>query len=337
MNRTTLAVACSVSVLALAAPGLAQDTCAKVNQAKAQTYGFHPGTLTKAEREQKSSQMDAFWNLVQSYGKRGLACVRQLMANEPADTFFLFDGASLLAKFDKSGASDSAILDGIVRSNMQDVAPDGYISLCLQLSKRDVDIGRAADKYIHAENVTVYLPQHGAYKLDRVRGAILLYGSMKPELIDKHLIPELSSSEHDVREVAALVLSQNLTEESFRALAALGAMENFSEETRESARYVQTPHHVEVVKPSKYTRQEMLNKLAQLPKMDEDIDEAEDKALDNSIFATFTLEDLDALRNGRRRMIVGVSNESVEGYAEMSRILLNLINVLDAYRQYRSR
>jgi hypothetical protein len=69
--------------------------------------------------------------------------------------------------------------------------------------------------------------------------------------------------------------------------------------------------------------------------MGAEIDEAENKALDNSIYATLTPDDVAALRAGRRRMIVGVSNESVEGYEEMSRILLNLINVLDLYPKHR--
>jgi hypothetical protein len=69
--------------------------------------------------------------------------------------------------------------------------------------------------------------------------------------------------------------------------------------------------------------------------MGAEIDEAENKALDDSIYATLTPDDVAALREGRRRMIVGVSNESVEGYEEMSRVLLNLINVLDLYPSYR--
>jgi hypothetical protein len=71
------------------------------------------------------------------------------------------------------------------------------------------------------------------------------------------------------------------------------------------------------------------------PEIDPDINQAEDEALDNSIYATFTKIDLSALQEGRRRMIEGVSNESVEGYLEVSRILLNLINVLDLYTEWR--
>lgn len=336
MSRRRAPIRYSLILLFFAATSLAQDRCAAINQAEAKTYGFHPATLSKEARAQKSSQMDEFWNLVESGGQPALACVRQLMTRETADTYFLFDGASLLSKLDKSGASDQAILDGLTRSDLKDVAPDAYIHLCLQLSKRDVDIGKAASNYLHADRVTVYLPAHGAYKLGRTEGAVLLFGSLRSSLVDKYLIPELSSTDQEVRDTSALVLSQNLTEESYKALTSLGEMKGFSEESRQAVTYIKTRQHVEVTKPSKYTRQQMLDKLARLPDMDPDIDEAEDKALDNSVYATLTADDLDALREGRRRMIVGVSNESVEGYQEISRVLLNLINVLDLYPQYRT-
>lgn len=327
----------SVFVMAVLLVGAcrAQDQCAVLAQAKARTYGFHPSSLTKDERQRRSKQMDEFWNLAEKSGQPGLACLREMIAAERTDTFFLFDGASLLANLDKSGASDRAILDGLVRTDMQDVASDGYIELCLRLSRRKVDIGAAARKYLRAPNVTVYLPQHGAYKLDRIRGAILLYGSSEPALVDKYLIPELSSPDEEVRSAAAIILSQNLTEDSLRALNSLGGMDKFSKEAQESVRFVTTRRPVEVSKPAKYSRQQILDKLARLPEMDAEIDEAEDKALDNSIYATLTPDDLAALREARRRMIVGVSDESVEGYEEMSRVLLNLINVLDLYPKYR--
>jgi hypothetical protein len=337
MNINRLEIGTLLVGLLLSATAMAQDQCGAIEQAKANTYGFHPATLSKNERSQKSKEMDAFWTLVQSSGPTGVTCVRQLIGNETTDTYFLFDGASLLTNLDKSGASDKAILSGLTRTDLKDVAPDGYINLCLELSKRNVDIGPAAKKYLHAPEVTVYLPQHGAYKLDRTAGAILLYGSMEPDLVDKYLIPELSSPEEEIRNTAAFVLSLNLTENSYRALTALGTMEAFSKEARASVTYITTRRPVEVARPAKYTREQMLNKLARLPEMDPVQDEAEDKALDNSVYATFRNADVGALREGRRRMIVGVSNESVEGYEEMSRVLLNLINVLDLYPQYRKR
>jgi hypothetical protein len=325
-----------IVLLLLIGTGSAQNPCSAINMAKASTYGFHPSKLSKPERKQKSKEMDEFWKLVEASGPEGLSCVRQLMEGESSDTYFLFDGASLLAHFDKSDSSDQAILDGLARTDLNDVDSAGYIRLALRLSMRNVDIGPAAKKYLHAPNVTVYLPEHGAYQLDRLRGAILLYGSSKPALVDRDLIPELSSPDQEVRSTAAMILAQNLTEESFRALHSLGTMETFSKEAREWVTTIAAYHHVDVTKPAKYTRQQMLEKVARLPDMDLNMDQAEDKALDNSIYATFTAQDLDALRDGRRRMIRGVSDESVDGYEEMSHVILDLINVLDLYPQYRT-
>jgi hypothetical protein len=98
---------------------------------------------------------------------------------------------------------------------------------------------------------------------------------------------------------------------------------------------VRTYRTVPVMRPSKYTREQMLQKVARLPQMDPDMNEGEDKALDNSVYATFTAADIGALQEGRRRMVQGVSDESVDGYAEISRVLLNLINVLDLDKDYR--
>jgi hypothetical protein len=314
--------------LALSASLLAQDPCATIQAAKQKTYGFHPDKLSKPEREQKSKQMDAFWNLVKQQGPEGLSCVRGLIDTEKEDKYFLFDAASILAAFDQTGSSDKFILEGLLGTDLQDVDAAGYISLALQLSHRNVDIGPAANKYLHAPHVTTYLSRHGGYELDRVRGAILLYGSMSPAMVDKYLDGEMQNPDPEVRNTAAIMLSLNMTEASFKTIASLGTGEELGT-AREQVMSVRTYQTVPVTRPSKYTREQMLQKVARFPEIDPDINEAEDKALDNSVYATFTAADVGVLQEGRRRMIRGVSNESVEGYAEISRVLLNLINVLD--------
>ena len=312
-------------------------TCAPIQSAKNNTYGFRPSRLNDSERKTKSAAMDRFWDLAKSSGPEGIECLKQLLLAEKDDKYFLFDAASLLASLDSSGGSDTAILRGLSRTDLQDVQVDAFIALALQLSHRNVDIGPAARNYLHAQNVTVYLARHGGYKLGRVEGSILLYGSMEPASVDKYLSQEVRSADAETRDTAAIVWSMNLTGESFRGLAALGKMKDFSEGARQATQGVRKSRDVAVTRPPKYTRDQMLRKVSRFPDIDPNIDEAEDKALDNSIYATFKQDDLDALREGRRRMIQGVSNESVEGYGEISRIILNLINVLDIYKEYRVR
>jgi hypothetical protein len=333
MSRTQVVLLFSIA-LGLRASLLAQDPCATIRDAKQKTYGFHPAKLSKPEREQKSKQMDAFWDLVKQKGPEGLSCVRGQIETEKEDKYFLFDAASILAAFDQTGNSDKAILEGLLGTDLQDVDAAGYISVALQLSHRDVDIGPVANKYLHAPHVTTYLPRHGGYELDRARGAVLLYGSMSPAMVDQYLDAEIQSPDSEVRDTAAIMLSLNMTEASFKTIASLGTGDGLGT-AREQVMSVRTYRIVRVTRPSKYTREEMLQKVARFPEIDPDINEAEDQALDNSVYATFTAADVGVLQEGRRRMIQGVSNESVEGYAEISRVLLNLINVLDLDKDYR--
>lgn len=318
-------------------------TCADVTAAKSRTYGFRPSQVTAADRNRKSAEMDGFWSLVKSMGPDGIGCLRTLVEAEQADSFFLFDGGSLLASLDHSGGSNQAILKALAQTNLQDVQPDAFISLALRLAKQDVDISSAADNYLRAPKVTAYLARHGGYKLDRLQGAILLYGSMPPALVDKALSREVQGSNDDARNTAAIVWSMNLTEESFKGLAALGDMKTFSNEARQSVQYVLKAQTVPVTKPSKYSRAQVLAKIAKLPDFDPsefsggfaDM-EAEIRAFHNSICATLTPVDVVTLLDARRRSIRGVSDESVDDYSELSGVLLNLINVLGLYPDYRT-
>jgi hypothetical protein len=329
-----LSAACSIAQAA---------SCADVTAAKSRTYGFRPSQVTAAERNTKSQQMDVFWNLVKGMGPDGISCLRTLVETEPTDKFFLFDGASLLASLDHSGGSNQAILKALARTSLQDVQPDGFINLALRLARQNVDISPAADNYLHAPKVTTYLARHGGYKLDRLQGAILLYGSMPPALVDKSLAQEVQDTNEDTRNTAAIVWSMNLTEESFKGLAALGDMKNFSSEARQSVQYVLKAQTVPVTKPSKYSRPEVLAKIAKLPDFDPndvtggfEATEANIRAFHNSIYATLTPADVVTLLDARRRSIRGVSDESVDDYSELSVVLLNLVNVLDLYRDYRT-
>ena len=167
----------------------------------------------------------------------------------------------------------------------------------------------------------------------------MLYGVLPTEKIEDALSTEVKSANSDTRNAAAIVWSLNMTARSFKGLADLGEMKNFSEEARGQVQSTLTPFTVRVSTP-KYTREQMLSKIAKFPEMDMDPSEdfeRENKALDNSVYATFTNADVDTLRESRLNLITGVSNESVDGYAEMSRVLLQLINKLALYAEYRTR
>ena len=333
LTSAVLIAVIGVAASAKVAMAQASPKCATLTEAKRKTYGFRPATLAASERQAKMAAMDQFWTLAKSQGPEGLACVANLIADEKTDTWFLFDAASLLVTFDKSGKSDAAVVDALSRSDLADVEPPAFIQVALQVAQRGGDIGPAAHNYMNAAKVTADLPAHGGYRLDRTSGAILLYGRMPPDAVDKYLAIEVTSKNLETRDAAAIVWSLNMTESSFKGLAALGDMANFSAPTREHVRTVRRYVRVPVTRPAKYTREQMLQKIAQWPAFTDP--PSENQALDNACYATLTPADLSTVRDARRRLITGVSNEAIEGYNEASRVLMNVINAQDAYKEYR--
>ncbi len=333
LTSILLIAAFGIAASANVATAQASANCATLAEAKRKTYGFHPSTLSASERMSKTAAMDQFWNLAKAEGPEGLACVANLIADEKTDTWFLFDAATLLVTFDQSGKSDSAIVSALSRTDLAEVEPPAFIQVALQVSKRGGDIGPAAHNYMNAANVTADLPAHGGYRLDRTAGAIVLYGRMPADAVDKYLAMEVTSKNLESRDAAAIVWSLNMTESSFKGLAALGDMANFSNATREHVRSIRRYVRVPVTRPPKYTREQVLQKITKWPELSDT--PTEQAALDNACYATLTPADLSTIREARRRLIAGVSDEAIEGYNEASHLLMNMINVLDAYKEYR--
>jgi hypothetical protein len=325
----------SFSQLSVSAKG--QETCKTIAAAERAMYGFHPAKLSDAERKAKSAAMDSYWSLVKRAGPAGADCLRALLQKQ-TDRFAVFDEASLLYSLSKSAESRDVVALAIAKTDLADVQPADYVRFALRLAHDGADIEPIAHNYLTAtSNVTAYLPLHGGYQLDRAAGALLMYGVLPTEKIDDALSKEVNSGSAETRNAAVLAWSFNMTERSFKGLAALGDMTEFSRETRQLVRSVLIPYEVRVTPPN-YTREQMLAKISKFPDFDMDPSEdfeRENKALDNSVYATFTETDVSTLRESRRKFITGVSNEAVEGYSEMSRVLLHLINKLHMYSEFR--
>jgi hypothetical protein len=337
MCKLTLCVVVLFSSISLSVPARGQETCNAITTAEKTTYGFRPAKLSEAERKAKSAVMDTFWNLVKSAGPGGADCLRQLLQKQ-TDGFAVFDEGSLLYSLGNSGESRDVVARAIAKTDLADVQTADYVRFALRLAHDGAEIEPIARNYLTAtSNVTTYLPAHGGFQLNRAAGALLLYGVLPTEKMDEVLSKEVNSGSAETRNAAAIVWSLNMTEQSFKGLAALGDMKEFSDETRRQVRSVLIPYEVRVTAP-KYTREQMLAKISKFPDLDidpsEDFDR-ENKALDNSVYATFTEADVATLRESRRKFITGVSNEAVENYTEMSRVLLHLINKLQMYAEFR--
>lgn len=243
-------------VITFPLPTHGQATCGTIADVERKAYGFRPGKLSDIERERKSAAMDSFWSLVKRSGPAGSVCLESLLQKQE-DGFAVFDEASLLHSLDHSAESSSIVAHAMARADLTDAVAADYIRLALVLAREGADIGPVAHNYLNSKaDVTQYLVRHGGYRLDRTAGAILLYGVLPTDKIDHALSKEVNSDFSETRNSATMVWSLNLTEQSLKGLAALGAMSGFSDEAGRAVRHVLTPFEFRVT-ARKYTREQM--------------------------------------------------------------------------------
>jgi len=335
-----------VSLLLLVAAAAAQQPgCAELQALKKQTYGFRPSKLSELQQAAKEKQIDRFRKLAESQGERGVRCLRGMLKSESRDTFFLFDGASLLLHLDDSQPSLAVVSEAAGRSDLGEINTAGYVELVLELAQHGVDTGALAEKYMRYPEVDGDIPER-SLPVDRATGAIFLYGSMSAERADNDLVPLLAAKEADVRGTAALALALNMTGESYGALAGLSGIDDLPDYARKQVIAALAYHApADNVIPT-YSREQVLVRLRTLPRTAEQMEAelkkenpvvgiADDEPFIRSAIAVLSAADLDAVREARRAALLSVSDESLNEYAAYTRVILGMINRLDLYKEYR--
>lgn len=332
--------------LLLATAAAAQQTgCAELQALKKETYGFDPTKLTEQQQLAKEEQIAHFRSLAASQGERGIRCLREMLKSEHRDSFFLFDGASLLLHLDDSQPSLSVVSAAAGHSDLGEINAANYVELVLELAQHGVDTGALAEKYVRYPQVDGYIPER-SLAVDRASGATFLYGSMSTERADKYLARLLAAEENFVRGTAALELALDMTQESFRALAGLSTIDDLPEYARKEVIEVLAYHPPADNFIPAYSREQVLARLHSLPRSAEQMAAelnkenpvlgiAGDEPLIRSAIATLGAADLEILREARRTALISVSEESLSEYAAYTEVILGVINRLDLYKEYR--
>ena len=349
----------------------AQASCTAIQELKAKVYTFRPSALSEKERAAKSKEMDAFWNLVESRKTDGAGCLRQLLADEKGETFFLYDGASLLARLDRSEPSLRTIVSSIARAPLADVEGAAYVNLAIALGRENADITPLAVRFLSHPADKLSAPQH-AMTIDRMFGALLLFGSLPVDRADAALIQALESGEARVRDSAAMVLAVLMTEGGWKALSSSPRVKDLSADAR---RQVDEARNLGAYKPPAgkpvFTRQQVLDHLRLLPQTEAEhkaAGEREDKyqaqlpssasmearlrhmengppftslsghrAFLESAAATLLAEDLPALREWRRKSVRSLSDETLGEFMTFTALLNTVVSRLNLYAEYRIR
>jgi hypothetical protein len=348
-------------------------TCDSLQAAKSKVFAFNLAQLNETQIEAKSKEMDVFWKQADSPGPEGVNCVKQMLQAEKTDHYFQFEAAAWLFPKDKSPDALLLVRDSIVQADFQETDPANYLSLSLELSQAGVDIRTLAARLLRYPNAVIQIPEH-ALDLDADTAALFLYGSMPPVQASNALIEELQGPEQFVRSAAAHLLAEQMTEESYRALARWDGLPKVEEDFRrndiEAIMKYQAPVPSDLADP-RFSREQVLTIIASLPHTRKEFDErmatkgaefdkqmrdkkatqadldkavaegepiygiANHTAFINSAIATLQPEDFDKIREARRKSLYDVSDESLDEYLAFTRVMSGLVNRLDLFKEYR--
>jgi hypothetical protein len=350
-------------------------TCADLRAQKSKTYGFHPSQLNESQLDAKSKELDAFWKQVQAAGPVGVTCIRKLLAEEKTDHIFQVDAAGMLFPADSSPETRNLIRDSLAQADFQESDPANYLTLALDLGQAGVDIRPLAAKFLLFPNAVIHISEH-SLDLDSDTAALFLYGTMEPIAASTALIALLGAAQPFVREAAAHLLAEQMTDESFRTLSKWAGLAKIAEDFRRNdiqAIMKYQPQNLADYGNPKFTREQILQTIASLPHTQKEFDQVmattgaafdqqvREKKLnqqqlaqavadslpiygvnDHTAFQTAAIgtlqpQDFPVIREARRKSLYNISDESLAEYLAYTRIMIGMLNRLDLFKEYRQR
>lgn len=216
-------------------PDVAPPNCVEFQKLIDKTYEFKPSKLNTAQKTAKSTEMDIVWEKVKADQKRFLPCLISALQSSTANSFFRFDGSTLLFSLDSSESSKRLLIESYAKSELEDIDPRNWIAYILRFGFEGLDTTAAGDTWLRAKDPRFYLPQHGTLPVDKSVGALAIYGSMDEKFAAPALLEIAKRLDHPGREIAVDLLLKLVTDEAFEGLATLDTT-SLSEKSRVSVK-----------------------------------------------------------------------------------------------------
>jgi hypothetical protein len=307
----------------------AQLPCEEFSRAVKSTYNFKPSRLKdEAERSAKSAAMDSFWNTVKVRQKEFLPCLRAALEDPKSDPWFGFDGSTLLVYLDPSSESKATQVRRYTSAELEDVDLQVWVSTLARLGAEGFDVSEAGARWLALPKAEYYLPQHGAYHVTKLEGALYIYGSMDEAQATPALVKILNQPANPAREEALGLLMVQATPEALRSLKGFDAS-GLSPKSRGALReFQERPKLFEPRAKPKTSREEFLKAFNGFVNGDpnyffELVDKVPDGEKD--VVAVLKPEDLPLVRRVRRKFIAAANPHATEYYDSFTKILLTFV------------
>jgi hypothetical protein len=307
----------------------AQSPCEEFSRAVKSTYNFKPSRLKdEAERSAKSAAMDSFWNTVKAGRKEFLPCLRAALEDPKSDPWFGFDGSTLLVYLDPSPESKATQVRRYTSAELEDVDLQVWVSTLAQLGAEGFDVSGAGARWLALPKAEYYLPQHGAYHVTKLEGALYIYGSMDEAQATPALVKILNQPANPAREYAMALLIVQTTPEALRALKGFDASGLSPKSRAALSEFLERPKLFEPRAKPKTSREEFLKAFNDIVNGEpsyffELVEKVPDGEKD--VVAVLKPEDLPLVRRVRRKFIAAANPHATEYYDSFTKILLTFV------------
>lgn len=303
-------------------------SCREFEDQLKRTYGFRPSQLDAQAQDTKSKQMDEVWSAVHADPVTLVPCLKRALARNPNDGWFLFDGSQLLVSADNSHSSKQLLLRALSRVPLEDVDLQSWIAAASTLALEGFDTSPLAKRWLSYPKAEYFLPEHGAYRVDRENGAMFLLGTLEERFATPTLIELSRVSKGEIKEIAVWQLMSQATPEALQALTHIN-MEGLSEKAVSSLQALQSkPALITPRKPPKTSRAEFVEAFAAVLAGDErpfDRLVASVPDGERDLVAVATEADLETLRKVRRYYIAKNTPHAIEYYNQFTQIIMTLV------------
>ena len=319
------ALLCSMMAVASAS----EKPCSGFDALVETTYAFRPSLLEGSARSTKSAQMDAVWQMVQKDPSSLVPCLKTALNRKSADSWFLFDGSQLLVSVDGgSRESKQVLLDAMLKVSLEDVDLRTWVQIAASLGVDDFDTSALGRRWLAYPNAKYYLPEHGAYEVDRGNGTMFIFGALAERYATPALAELCRTSPGETREIATWLLMSQATPEALQALKDMDPS-GLSNQVLASRNALLKSPSLLVPRPSpKTTRQQFLVAFKSFVAGDARPFESLVESVpdgERDVVAVCRPEDQELIRKVRRRYIARADQHAIEYYNVFSQILMTMV------------
>lgn len=318
-----------LGVISSSAQAQEKNSCAVFQETVRATYNFRPSQLAnEKERNQKSADMDKFWEAVKSNKNELMPCLKQALDDPKTDAWFRFDGSNLLVSLDPSESSKKLQIKNYAAANLDDVDLRVWVGTLARLGAEGLDVSVAGERWLTDPKAVYYLPEHGALKVDKFLGAIFLFGSMDETQATPALLKMAGSPEHPGREHAISLLLMQATPEAIEGLKQIDQTKLSPAARAALRKHLTNPILFEARAKPKTSREQFLNAFNDaiagswnsFLRLVSEVPDGE-----KDVVAVLKAEDLPVVRKVRRLMIARGTPEAAEYYVSFTQILMTMI------------